>query len=405
MADIITPRLRLRPFTEADYDDLYEFLSQLRDDEFEGYPGITYENGREHIEYRLDSEEFFAVELLSSGKVIGNIYCGRREYNAREVGYIINKNHQRQGCALEALRAVINRAFKEGAHRVYAECDPRNIASWKLLEKVGAIDAHQSNPDRVSYTRYMELHTADRRGNTPDEMADNLSRNLAAYALRKLNTKFDLKVLHKTAAMLKDLYCLDVLKNDPASLKKMLKDPMEAAKAGRRMRDSFYGVAEEQRDEYIRKMQKLSANMVDPSGHSKEYRRFCDCVIRASELGTTTAGMSEEKRAEAFRQANIDLMDAAFQYSKGKEKLRRSREGNACIANALDAVSIVTQHTELAHIRAQRWIDGINAVRRPEQQIDGQNLQSNYGANRASENPFKPRVAVQPQGGIGLGNQ
>ncbi len=56
MADIITPRLRLRPFTEADYDDLYEFLSQLRDDEFEGYPGITYENGREHIEYRLDSE-------------------------------------------------------------------------------------------------------------------------------------------------------------------------------------------------------------------------------------------------------------------------------------------------------------------------------------------------------------
>ena len=29
-----------------DYDDLFEFLFQFEDDEFEGYPGITYENGQ-----------------------------------------------------------------------------------------------------------------------------------------------------------------------------------------------------------------------------------------------------------------------------------------------------------------------------------------------------------------------
>lgn len=38
MKEIETGRLILRPFRETDYDDLYEFLSQLRDDEFEGYP-------------------------------------------------------------------------------------------------------------------------------------------------------------------------------------------------------------------------------------------------------------------------------------------------------------------------------------------------------------------------------
>ena len=32
---------------------------------------------------------------------------------------------------------MIDHAFREGTHRVYAECDPRNTASWKLLEKVG----------------------------------------------------------------------------------------------------------------------------------------------------------------------------------------------------------------------------------------------------------------------------
>ena len=79
MKELMTDRLILRSFTESDYEDLFEFLSQLEDDEFEGYPGITYENGREHLKYRMESGEFYAIELRESGKVIGNIYCGDRE--------------------------------------------------------------------------------------------------------------------------------------------------------------------------------------------------------------------------------------------------------------------------------------------------------------------------------------
>ena len=45
-------------------------LSQLEDDEFEGYPGITYENGKEHLKYRMESGEFYAIELRESGKPI-----------------------------------------------------------------------------------------------------------------------------------------------------------------------------------------------------------------------------------------------------------------------------------------------------------------------------------------------
>lgn len=134
---IETERLTLRQFIEADYDDLFEFLSQLENDEFEGYPGITYESGKEHLEYRLSSEEFLAIELKGTGKVIGNIYCGKRDFDARELGYIVNKNFQRQGYALEALRAVIDHLFSQGTHRVFAECDPRNESSWKLLEAAG----------------------------------------------------------------------------------------------------------------------------------------------------------------------------------------------------------------------------------------------------------------------------
>ena len=102
MKEIRTERLLLRLFRESDYDDLFEFLSQLEDDEFEGYPGITYENGRKYLQQRLDSEEFYAVEMTGSGKVIGNVYCGSRDYEAKEVGYIINRNYRRAGYAEKA---------------------------------------------------------------------------------------------------------------------------------------------------------------------------------------------------------------------------------------------------------------------------------------------------------------
>lgn len=76
MNKIETERLVLRNFENEDYDDLYEFLSQRKDEEFEGYPGITYDNGREHLKYRVQNDEFIAIALKETGKVIGNIYMG-----------------------------------------------------------------------------------------------------------------------------------------------------------------------------------------------------------------------------------------------------------------------------------------------------------------------------------------
>ena len=137
MEKLETERLILRNFLETDYDDLYEFLSKRKDEKFEAYPGITYENGREHLRYRVGSDEFYAIELKESGKVIGNVYFANRDFEAKEVGYIVNKNYQRKGYATEAIQAVIKHGFENGVHRVFAECDPRNECSWKLLESLG----------------------------------------------------------------------------------------------------------------------------------------------------------------------------------------------------------------------------------------------------------------------------
>lgn len=137
MEAIETERLLLRNFKEEDYNDLYEFLSQRREDEFEAYPGINYENGKEHLKYRVGNDEFIAIVLKETEKVIGNVYFGNRDFEAKEIGYIINKNYQRQGYAAEAIKAVIKSGFNQQLHRVFAECNPYNICSWKLLEHLG----------------------------------------------------------------------------------------------------------------------------------------------------------------------------------------------------------------------------------------------------------------------------
>lgn len=39
--------------------------------------------------------------------------------------------------AAESCKALICKAFLNGVHRIYAECDPENKNSWKLLGTLG----------------------------------------------------------------------------------------------------------------------------------------------------------------------------------------------------------------------------------------------------------------------------
>ena len=137
MKSIETERLILRGFESNDLDDVCEFLSQRKFDLFEAYPDINYENAKAQLEKRIVKNEFYALELKETGKVIGNVYFADRPFFAKELGYIVNKNYQRRGYAAEAVKAILREAFKSGVHRVFAECDPRNLCSWKLLEHLG----------------------------------------------------------------------------------------------------------------------------------------------------------------------------------------------------------------------------------------------------------------------------
>ena len=132
-----TERLNLRPFREGDLQDLYEYLSDPQVVAFEPYKPMTMEEVKENLDWRISTDEMIAVELKSTGKLIGNVYLGKRDFDAREIGFVFNRSFQHQGYARESCEAVLSMAFQGGAHRIYAECDPENENSWGLLERLG----------------------------------------------------------------------------------------------------------------------------------------------------------------------------------------------------------------------------------------------------------------------------
>lgn len=132
-----TERLILRRYTQSDLQDLFEYLSDAKVVEYEPYKPMSLDETKENLEWRIGTEEMIAVERKDSHKMIGNVYLGKREFESLELGYVFNRNYWGNGYAAESCKIIIEQAFSKGIHRIYAECDPDNISSWRLLETLG----------------------------------------------------------------------------------------------------------------------------------------------------------------------------------------------------------------------------------------------------------------------------
>jgi RimJ/RimL family protein N-acetyltransferase len=121
-------------------DDLEAMHSVLSDSRATRYwstpPHVDLETTRLWLESMVASpaelSEDFVVEL--QGRVIGKAGF----YRLPEIGYILHPDHWGRGLAYEALSAIIERTFSRfEIPALTADCDPRNTASHRLLEKLG----------------------------------------------------------------------------------------------------------------------------------------------------------------------------------------------------------------------------------------------------------------------------
>ncbi|GIG60000.1 N-acetyltransferase [Longispora fulva] len=80
----------------------------------------------------------WAVELRSEGVLIGDLGC-RLDDNLMQadLGFTLAADRHGHGYATEAVRGLLAHLFGRGLRRVSAECDARNGASARLLERVG----------------------------------------------------------------------------------------------------------------------------------------------------------------------------------------------------------------------------------------------------------------------------
>ena len=93
-----TERLILRRYQKEDLQDLFDYLSDKEVVKYEPYKPLTFDETKENLEWRIGTNEMIAAE---------------------------------------SCKALIQQAFSNGVHRIYAECDPDNANSWKLLEALG----------------------------------------------------------------------------------------------------------------------------------------------------------------------------------------------------------------------------------------------------------------------------
>lgn len=132
-----TKRLTLRRFTPEDGQGLYSYLSDPEVVRYEPYPPMSLVECTCEAVRRAQDPAFWAVCLRGSDTLLGNVYLEARAFKGWELGYVFARDAWGHGYATEAARALLHKVFTEGAHRVYAECNPDNAASWRLLERLG----------------------------------------------------------------------------------------------------------------------------------------------------------------------------------------------------------------------------------------------------------------------------
>jgi RimJ/RimL family protein N-acetyltransferase len=92
-----------------------------------------------HIDAETDAILLAAVDTETS-RVIGEFMLRVTNTQSRqgEIGWSIHPDAQGRGLATEGAREMLRLGFDElGLHRIMADCDPRNVASFRVMERLG----------------------------------------------------------------------------------------------------------------------------------------------------------------------------------------------------------------------------------------------------------------------------
>ncbi len=137
---IETSRLKLRSPVTEDATAIFEQYAQDREvTKFMTWqPHQNVETTQHFLQRCINATDFFWVILPKKAeKAVGMIRL-QCQNHCTSLGYVLARSYWNQGVMTEALQPLVNWAIiQPEIYRVWAVCDCENLASARVLEKIG----------------------------------------------------------------------------------------------------------------------------------------------------------------------------------------------------------------------------------------------------------------------------
>ena len=148
-----TERLILRPWTEADADDLYEYARDPQVGPRAGWPPHeNIEESRSVLRGVLMRPETYAIVLKETGRAIGSVGVHARQETESEpeIGYWSGVPYWGKGYVPEAVREILRHCFEDlGCTALWCGYYAGNDQSRRVQEKCG-FRPHHFVPKQVT---------------------------------------------------------------------------------------------------------------------------------------------------------------------------------------------------------------------------------------------------------------
>src|SRR6266498_3646149 len=142
-----TGRLILRRYRASDQAAIHEYASDPEVVRYANWGPNDIPMTKSFLESCLRGQERWprdavdvAVEVKREGRMIGGLRLTVLDIGNQtgDFGYTLNPRHWNNGFATEAAGALLSIAFHQiKLHRVWATCDVRNRASFRVMETLG----------------------------------------------------------------------------------------------------------------------------------------------------------------------------------------------------------------------------------------------------------------------------
>lgn len=139
-----TSRLMLRPVSVADLATTHAYAGNLENTRFMMF--LPYADEEEtavflaeaEAQWRMEEPERYEFAICLEERHIGGVTLYMQEDRSEaELGWVLHRAFWRHGYVTEAALAVMDFARSIGVKRIFACCDSENLASFRLMEKLG----------------------------------------------------------------------------------------------------------------------------------------------------------------------------------------------------------------------------------------------------------------------------